>query len=92
VVVMLATRSCSEVMVGEDTTMEKEEERLRSTVVREKNEAGKIGVRAGCFSNFGFRFLPSQTMKSTHIYGWWKRDILSLMVPNIGPLFDSERS
>jgi len=59
VVVMLATRSCSEVMVGEDTIMEKEEERLRSTVEKEKNEAGKIGVSTGCFSNFGFRFLPS---------------------------------
>jgi len=27
-------------------------------------------------------------MKITSIYGWWKRDTLSLLVPNVGHWFD----
>jgi len=37
------------------------------------------------FVDFGFKFLPLQVMESTPIYKGWKRDILSLLVSNIGP-------
>jgi hypothetical protein len=35
--------------------------------------------------DFGYKFLPPQGMESTSIYKGWKRDILSLLVSNIGP-------
>jgi len=37
---------------------------------------------------FGPRFLPFWSMKITSIYRWWKRDTLSLLVPNVDLWFD----
>jgi hypothetical protein len=39
------------------------------------------------FADFGPNFLLAQAMKCTPIYRRWKRDILSLMVTNIGLWF-----
>jgi hypothetical protein len=44
-----------------------------------------LDVGAVFFCNIGFSFPPFQTMKSTPIYRRWKRDMLSLMIPNLGP-------
>jgi len=44
------------------------------------------------FANFAPLFLLPQAMKSTSIYRGWTRDILSLMVPNLGPWLDPEGS
>jgi len=39
------------------------------------------------FINFSPNFLHTQGMESTPIYRGWKRNILSLMVSNLGPWF-----
>jgi hypothetical protein len=44
------------------------------------------------FSIFAPDYLLPQVMKSTHIYRGWTKDILSLMVPNLGFSFDPEGS
>jgi len=41
---------------------------------------------------FGLSFLYTQTMKSTPIYMGWKRNILSLIVPNLCLWFSSKGS
>jgi len=43
---------------------------------------------AGFFAVFGPRSPHPWSMKITSIYGWWKRDTLSLLVPNVGHWFD----
>jgi hypothetical protein len=56
---------------------------------REKeSEDGRPLGRLVFFAIFGPRFLHPWSMKITSIYRWWKRDILSLLVPNVGPWFD----
>jgi len=45
-------------------------------------------MEAGFLVVFGPRFLHPWSMKITSIYRWWKRDTLSLLVPNVGPWFD----
>jgi len=52
----------------------------------------KTGVRGWFLFNFGLYFLYAQTMKSTPIYMRWKKNILSLMVPNLSHWFNSEGS
>jgi hypothetical protein len=37
---------------------------------------------------FGPKFIHLWSMKITYIYRWWKRDTLSLLVPNFGLWFD----
>jgi hypothetical protein len=40
---------------------------------------------AGFFIDFEPNFIHPQAMKFTLIYRRWKRDVLSLQVPNLGP-------
>jgi hypothetical protein len=35
--------------------------------------------------NFGLRFFYARGIESTFICRWWNRDMLSLLVPNLGP-------
>jgi hypothetical protein len=56
---------------------------------RRKMEIGEI---IDFFFRFGFWFLLSLAMESTPIYKGWKKDILFLMVSNIGPWFDPKES
>jgi hypothetical protein len=44
------------------------------------------------FVDFEPGFLLPRTMKSTPIYRGWKKNMLSFMVPNLGPKFSWEGS
>jgi hypothetical protein len=57
---------------------------------RERESAGSRNqVRKACFlAVFGPKFIHLWSMKITYIYRWWKRDTLSLLVPNFGLWFD----
>jgi hypothetical protein len=64
------------------------------TVEREGNEEN-VGWEPGndwFLADFGPDFLLAQAMKCTLIYRRWKRDIVSLMVPNHGLWFGWEGS
>jgi hypothetical protein len=50
---------------------------------RESYELGNNRIGAAFFVNFALAFLLLQAMESTPIYRGWKRDMLSLMVPNL---------
>jgi len=47
---------------------------------------------AGFLADFGPKFLHFWTMKIKSIYRRWKMDILSFMVPNLGPWIDPKAS
>jgi len=49
---------------------------------KDKKVGGKLVV---FFLIFTLDFLPVQSMEFTLIYKGWKRDILFLMMPNLGP-------
>jgi len=60
---------------------------VAGTAKREREreiKTAKIGAEGLVLANFGPEFLLLQAMKCTPIYRRWKRDILSLMVPNLG--------
>jgi hypothetical protein len=55
------------------------EERERGSA-SSRNQVREVGFLAV----FGPKFLHLWSMKITSIYRWWKRDTLSLVVPNFG--------
>jgi hypothetical protein len=58
----------------------------------EKKNARKTrGEKTRFFLFFAPDFLLLQTMKSISIYRGWKRDVLSLLVPNLSLWFAPER-
>jgi hypothetical protein len=54
---------------------------------RGKEKLQKRGQRGWFLADFGLDFLLIQAMKCSPIYRRWKRNILSLMVPNRGLWF-----
>ena len=63
--------------------------RERESVWRDRRQKRKNSGEENWFStDFGPNYLPPWSMKITSIYRWWKRDTLSLLVPNVGPWFD----
>jgi hypothetical protein len=62
---------------------------VAGTMEREGGEKLQKQGQRSCFffPDFGPKFLLSQAMKCNPIYRRWKRNILSLMVPNRGLWF-----
>jgi hypothetical protein len=67
---------------------------VAETVEREgkKNGRKNRGRKLVFFIFFSPNFLLIPIMKSISIYRGWKRDVLSPLMPNLGPWFDPERS
>jgi hypothetical protein len=90
-------RHCWEERWPESKKMKERQLAADEAMVREKEERVAEGWRgekkngnrgmAGFFVLFGPKLLPPVAMKWTLIYRMWKRDILSLMVPNRGLWF-----
>jgi hypothetical protein len=79
-VYVVVIHGCAEV-VATKNMVERDKRERENCRLKEK----KTRERSWFFVNFALDFLHAQGMESNPIYSGWKRNILSLTVPNLGP-------